>query len=300
MIRDTTIPVWPEHVELTKEAIEDHVLDIRHGINEVTYEILKEVDGHRSINEICNRLCEQHSWPPEQVLPDIRQLVLQLNERYLINVRQPPSLKVWLQERWITVLVFMRVLQGTDWQTRHRIDLGADEGIGKTAIWRIGIAVLKAHGLLGFLLVAITSFLLFALDINGWLWQGTGVGFFYLLGNLLHEWGHHVSYQKGKHGRRPSFLAVKRLVLQIVRRHTTPRNEWKITLAGPLLPFTMALVIAVMVWMDYWPGSHLFGWAVVIVLGIHPLSLIPPAEDGKRLVEVIRARKLLVKQEEKS
>src|SRR5690606_34349966 len=137
-----------------------------------------------------------HNWPPEQVLPDIRELVLQLNERYLINVRQQRSLKIWLQERWITVLVFMRILQGADWQTRHRIDLGADKGIGITAIGRIGMAVLKAHGLLGFFLVAITSFLLFALEVNEWLWQGICVGFFYLLGNILHEWGHHVSYQK--------------------------------------------------------------------------------------------------------
>ncbi len=297
MIRDTTIPVWPEHVELTKDAIQDHVLDIRHEINDVSYEILQEVDGHRSIIEICNRVCKKHNWPPEQVLPDIRELVLQLNERYLINVRQQRSLKIWLQERWITVLVFMRILQGADWQTRHRIDLGADKGIGITAIGRIGMAVLKAHGLLGFFLVAITSFLLFALEVNEWLWQGICVGFFYLLGNILHEWGHHVSYQKSNDGRRPSFLAVKRLVLQIVRRQTTPENEWKITLAGPLLPFAMALIIAVLVWMGYWPGSDLFGWAVVIVLGIHPLSLIPPAEDGKRLMEAIRARKLLVKQE---
>src|SRR5690606_13018168 len=109
-------PVWPEHVELTKDAIQDHVLDIRHEINDVSYEILQEVDGHRSIIEICNRVCKKHNWPPEQVLPDIRELVLQLNERYLINVRQQRSLKIWLQERWITVLVFMRILQGADWQ----------------------------------------------------------------------------------------------------------------------------------------------------------------------------------------
>jgi hypothetical protein len=297
MIRDKTIPVWPEHVILREEEIEDQVLHIRHGINEVTREILKEVDGCRSVVEIADRLCERHGWPREQVVPDIKQLVLQLNERYLMNIRQPRSVKVWLHERWITLLVFMRVLQGANWQTRRRIDLGPDDGVGKTAIWRIGTAVVQAYGLLAVFLGVVTGFLFFALELGGWL-HGLGIALLFLLGYLLHEWGHHVSFRKGANGRRPSFLAVKRMVLQIVRRRTTPADEWKITLAGPLLPTGIALLVAAAVWMGYWPGSDWFGWAVVTVMGVHLLSLIPPAEDGKRLVEAVRARRFLVKQED--
>jgi hypothetical protein len=284
MILYDSIPYWPEGVHLTKEGIRDEVLRVTHAMNETSRVILQEVDGQKTIADIAETVCQTYNWPLEVVKPDVWELVQQLNQNYLINLKL--SWKQKLLQPWITLLFFLRTLHVSRWEIKKRIPIDS-----KRRFWvilaQVALAILQSMAA-GLLFSSLLVGVLFSqLGQSGWV---EGLAFFFgiFIGFLLHEMGHILSFFLVTPKEVQPFFATRRLAFQVVRQKLAPNQEWIISLSGPILPvFCALLLLPCGIWGTVGESFLFSFWIFVLSLSVHILALIPPSADAKRILEAI-------------
>ncbi|MCS1350027.1 PqqD family peptide modification chaperone [Mechercharimyces sp. CAU 1602] len=292
MITSQSIPYWPEGVELHSSEIADIFLRQHHDLNEISAVILKEVDGRSSILDIATLLCERYDWPLEQVEADIVEMVISLNQRYLINVYEGRTWKSILRFSFVSLLFFLRTLQTARFDVKKRVPLSPDKKMGRTFIiilsyifrsMLIPLAILSVmlYGFLSMLeLDALPSALIFF----------TGV----IASFTLHEFAHAMMFIWKAPPEEHAFFAYRRGAFQIVKRRGTPMAEFMIALAGPLFPTIIGISGTLFFWSGgLFPSSWMIApWIFNVVFTIHALTLFPPFADGKRMLEAGIAMRL--------
>lgn len=295
MIRSNSIPEWPDQVKLEKGHIFDAVLQATHTINETSHALLREIDGQKSIRQIAETVCQRYGWPIEAVEPDLVELVHQLNQGYVLNVKRPKSWGTFLKDAGIAILYFLRTLEGSAWDHKHRWPLDAERSVGKN-LWNVAQGVSRSLGLFLLILSIIVGFIFEGLDITSGLLAGS-LFFLTLLGGfILHEWGHTMGFALKAPPGEQAFFATRLGAMQVVKRRLMPHQEIVISLMGPMLPTIAAIASLALSWLlPLADEGQVLLWMVTGSLGIHLFSLIPPSEDAKRILEAITLSKAMKK-----
>lgn len=224
MIRSESIPYWPEKVAFTDGRIHDYSLGGSHSVSEVATELLGEVDGEISIEQIATIVSERHQWPIEKVLPDLMQLVTSINQQYLLNIRQPFRFSIWTKDVFIAILFFFRTLQGVRWEVKHRLYLPKNGGAFRIFLWLFQ-HVVKIYGKAALFFSGLVTFFVLLLPYGAW-FDGLLTGFFFLIGMTLHEFGHYYTFQSLTDKQFGIFLATRRGAIQVVRPRVDLRQKY--------------------------------------------------------------------------
>ncbi|MTH54647.1 hypothetical protein GKZ89_14680 [Bacillus mangrovi] len=298
MIRPETIPVWPFGVDMSETEICDSGMHSRHPISGAAFELLKKVDGKKSVERISDEVSAECGWDSREVLGDFMELLASLNQNYLVNIKTPLKPDLIVKDSIIAVLYFFKTLQGVRWEKKKRTHIPAGAPVLKTLLlFLTAVVSVFGHFAAGFgLLVTAASFVLPFLTV----YDGAVTAAAFLISFTLHEFGHYAVFQKKTGSLYRIFIAARRGGIQIVRPLADPKTEWLTSLAGPGIPFlTAVLTAAVFVLTPVLP----FSTAVLIIAVnlVHLISLLPFAEDGKRMIQAWKTgRKLISVKEEKA
>lgn len=288
MIRPETIPRWPNDVILSQTAIFDQGLNNVHPISEVAFELLRRVDGTGSLKEISYEVSRQYGWEEGEVLHDFMELISLLNQNYVMNVKTPVRAGLICKDAFISILYFMKTLQGVKWDKKNRISIPEDASSFQTFLLFLGvITAVFGHFAAGFglLLTGASFFVPFMTKADG-----IAVAAALLISFTLHEYGHYSVFQKMTRSQKRIFLATRRGGIQIVRPLADPRTEWVTSVSGPAIPLLTAGVVLAIYMLT--PVLH-FSTAILIIAvnAVHLISLLPFAEDGKRILQAWKTRK---------
>ncbi|WLR43031.1 hypothetical protein LC087_02080 [Bacillus carboniphilus] len=290
MINHLSIPFWPSELQLTEDRILDKTLETEHPINPISYQLLKEIDGKKSVEEIVVKVTEKYGWPFEEVLQDFKGLLVGLNQSFCINWRQPLSILNVLRTSLISVLFFLRTMQKTSLDRNVRITLSKDDSIMQN-MKILFLSVIK-HNIGKTLLLLLLFFMgayIFSLNMILLPFFAT---FAFLLSLFIHELGHFLCYRKLLINRYGAFVGVTRRTIAIYRRKSEPREELLISLAGPVLAMVCCIPSAILAYYHF--GSELFMYYMVssAIFISHFISLMPFAVDGKKIIQSLLFLKL--------
>lgn len=285
MIRETSIPFFPEGVRLSGNAIIDKVLGGSHSISSVSLELLKEVDGRKTIEEIGQTIANKHGWPINQVIPDFLELISHLNSHYLINTKNPFHFNTYLKDRLVAILLFLRTLQGSKWETKQRITI-PNQSLA-SSFKMITLSIIHVYGKFTIFLALIAAIFTFMLPVGGFYTPLT-IGIFFLLGMVIHEFSHYITYQRMTGYRGNILLAVRNGGVQIVRPIANRKTEFWTSLIGPGIPVVLALFLLPFFFFSEGPETKLLIASIFVTQIVHLISLLPFAEDGKRIIDSLR------------
>ncbi|MCA0971344.1 hypothetical protein LCM20_12120 [Halobacillus litoralis] len=285
MIRPESIPHWPKGVQLREKDITDHSLKAKHEITEISGELLRHVDGKRSIQTIVSECATKHGWPEEHVLSDFLELISNLNHHYLINIQTPFHWTTFFKDRLIALFVLLRTLQGPKWETKERKT--ASHQSQWASLWQMIRVVTMVYGAYAIGIAFVTGILSFLLPVGGLHIPLLTAGSF-LTGMIVHEYLHVWTFQKMTSRQFEVIIAIRRKAVQIVRPRADRKTEFWTSLSGPGIPVLTAFILIPLLFIV--PAGELqFAIGCMAATQIvHLLSLMPFAEDGKRIIESIK------------
>ena len=271
------IPTLPRGVRLHENSLEDKALQQDYPINTTARHFLSLIDGKHSLSSLASSLAGHYQRSEEAVMSDILPLSQKLQQNRLLNVRGS-----WRQFflQWLIAFRTHIIPPIYGW----RSDLPETSNIGVLFFWTC-LIVLRAWlpliclslvigvgvgSMLGILL-PFTAYLAFS-------WACV------VLSIALHEASHLIMLRRLQ-GSRYGFFVQVGLYIHLVRpQQTSLRSEAMISLAGPLAPTVIALL------MLGWHFLHggLVDWIVIAIFGIHALQLILPNRDLSNIFRLTR------------
>lgn len=298
MIIKNSIPIWPKNVSLEKECISDLDLRINYPINSTSYILLKEINGKRTIEEIAETVSSRYNWETKTVKMDFCTLIKELNQQYLINIYYKNPLKNNALSMLIYILLLTKTIDPKTWGVSKRFPIDTRKC---KAFFQITRIIVTSNFWMLFYVFLLLSFFLLFIDSFEWLTLFTIVPSI-IFGMVIHEFAHYivfVYFDKGKHN---TFLVTKTGQIMIIRPPMNYLEDIFITMAGPILPFLLSVIFLFIISILEWANINVAfaWWAALLCLAIHIIFLLPPFQDGKRIISLLLLQKGGLKNNDKA
>jgi hypothetical protein len=291
------VPVFPDKVRFNDSQLIDEALDQSMKVNYSATELLSLVDGHKTISEIAKDVAERNNWNLDEIEDDFFYQVLELNQEGLLNIRKRISPVELLKNVFLTIYfsLFFPFEQSV-WIKSSRWDIPLSTNYLE-AIHAISKALLK--GFLWFWIILLVTGIFGGIFISAALLALSVIVFtFMVAGTVCHEFFHYWVCCQFNKGKCQGFILVRGTSFYFYRQLLPPSAEFWVSLMGPLTPCLLgvSLLFVSLLFRIFWLeiGS--------IFLLLQGVTLIPWAEDGKKVLSsiwrVLQIRKTEQKTEE--